>query len=29
MEEIKTIQDFDANLICEYFLGLERQGPGS
>jgi len=29
MEEIKTIQDFDVNLICEYFLGLERQGPGS
>jgi len=20
---------FDLNLICEYFAGLERQGPGS
>ncbi|NDV68738.1 class I SAM-dependent methyltransferase [Dysgonomonas sp. 25] len=27
--EIKTIHDFDFNLICEYFSGLERQGPGS
>ncbi|HPX04977.1 MAG TPA: class I SAM-dependent methyltransferase [Tenuifilaceae bacterium] len=25
----KTIHDFDFNLICEYFLGVERQGPGS
>lgn len=24
-----TIYDFDVNLICEYFLELERQGPGS
>ncbi|MCK9282177.1 MAG: class I SAM-dependent methyltransferase [Melioribacteraceae bacterium] len=28
-DEIKTIHDFDFNLICEYFSGLERQGPGS
>lgn len=28
-EENKTIHDFDINLICEYFMGLERQGPGS
>lgn len=27
--ENKSIHDFDINLICEYFLGLERQGPGS
>jgi len=27
--EIKTIHDFDFNLICEYFLQSERQGPGS
>lgn len=27
--EIKTIHEFDINLICEYFSGLERQGPGS
>lgn len=25
----KTIHDFDFNLICEYFSGLERQGPGN
>jgi len=25
----QTIYDFDMNLICEYFLGNERQGPGS
>ncbi|NDV59770.1 class I SAM-dependent methyltransferase [Bacteroides sp. 519] len=25
----KTIHDFDFNLICEYFAGVERQGPGS
>lgn len=25
----KSIHEFDVNLICEYFLGLERQGPGS
>ena len=30
MENDKTlIHDFDLNLICEYFLGLERQRPGS
>lgn len=28
-DENKSIHDFDFNLICEYFLGLERQGPGS
>lgn len=27
--EHSTIHDFDFSLICEYFLGLERQGPGS
>jgi SAM-dependent methyltransferase len=27
--EIKTIHEFDFNLICEYFSLLERQGPGS
>ncbi len=26
--ENKSIHDFDINLICEYFLGVERQGPG-
>ncbi|QQO09160.1 class I SAM-dependent methyltransferase [Breznakiella homolactica] len=25
----KSIHEFDVNLICEYFLGVERQGPGS
>ncbi|MDR1779901.1 MAG: class I SAM-dependent methyltransferase, partial [Tannerella sp.] len=29
MEEKTTIRDFDVNLICEYYLGMERQGPGS
>jgi len=29
MEEKTTILDFDVNLICEYYLGMERQGPGS
>ncbi|MHB9295718.1 hypothetical protein PilKf_01466 [Pillotina sp. SPG140] len=24
-----SIHEFDFNLICEYFAGLERQGPGS
>jgi SAM-dependent methyltransferase len=24
-----TIHDFDFNLVCEYFLILDRQGPGS
>ena len=27
--EIKSIHDFDINLICEYFSNTERQGPGS
>ncbi len=27
--EIKSIHEFDLNLICEYFSSLERQGPGS
>lgn len=27
--ENKTIHDFDFSLICEYFSGMERQGPGS
>jgi SAM-dependent methyltransferase len=25
----ESIHEFDVNLICEYFLGLKRQGPGS
>ncbi len=29
MSEIPSIHDFDLNLICEYFAGLDRQGPGS
>lgn len=28
-DENKSIHEFDINLICEYFLGLDRQGPGS
>jgi len=28
-EEIKSIHEFDLNLICEYYSNLERQGPGS
>lgn len=28
-DEIKSIHEFDLNLICEYFAGVERQGPGS
>lgn len=28
-EEIKSIHDFDVNLIVEYYANLERQGPGS
>jgi ubiquinone/menaquinone biosynthesis C-methylase UbiE len=28
-DETKSIHDFDFDLICEYFSGLERQGPGS
>ena len=27
--ENKSIHEFDINLICEYFLSIERQGPGS
>lgn len=27
--EIKSIHDFDLELICEYFSTFERQGPGS
>jgi SAM-dependent methyltransferase len=27
--ENKSIHDFDFNLICEYYSGVERQGPGS
>lgn len=25
----RSINEFDFNLICEYFIGTERQGPGS
>jgi ubiquinone/menaquinone biosynthesis C-methylase UbiE len=28
-DENKSIHEFDFNLICEYFSGVERQGPGS
>jgi len=28
-EELKTIHDFDFQLICDFFKLLERQGPGS
>ncbi len=28
-ETDKTIHDFDFKLICDYFAGMERQGPGS
>ena len=28
-DENKSIHDFDFGLICEYFSGMERQGPGS
>lgn len=28
-EDAKSIHDFDFNLICEYFSGIGRQGPGS
>lgn len=27
--EYKNIHEFDFSLICEYFSGIERQGPGS
>ncbi len=26
---VATIHDFDFNLICDFFLSLDRQGPGS
>jgi len=29
LAEDKSIHDFDFKLICEYFSGTERQGPGS
>lgn len=28
-DENQSIHEFDINLICEYFSGVERQGPGS
>jgi len=28
-EESKSIHEFDYELICEYYAGLQRQGPGS
>lgn len=28
-ENNKSIHDFDFNLICEFFSGMKRQGPGS
>jgi SAM-dependent methyltransferase len=28
-EENNSIHDFDFALVCEYFAGVERQGPGS
>lgn len=28
-DDIKSIHEFDLNLICEYFAQVERQGPGS
>ncbi|PLW98388.1 MAG: SAM-dependent methyltransferase [Marinilabiliales bacterium] len=27
--EIKSIHEFDLNLICEYYSAVDRQGPGS
>jgi ubiquinone/menaquinone biosynthesis C-methylase UbiE len=27
--DIKSIHEFDINLICEYYSNVERQGPGS
>lgn len=27
--EDKTIHEFDFNFICDFFLNMERQGPGS
>jgi SAM-dependent methyltransferase len=28
-DEIKSIHEFDLELICDYYANLERQGPGS
>lgn len=28
-EEKQTIHEFEFNLICDFFAGMERQGPGS
>ncbi len=28
-EHIPTVHDFDFDLICEYFLAFDRQGPGT
>lgn len=28
-KEIKSIHEFDINIICKYYSNLERQGPGS
>ena len=28
-KDTKSIHEFDIDLICEYFAGVERQGPGS
>ncbi len=28
-DENKSIHEFDFKLICEYYSGIERQGPGS
>ncbi len=29
MSDVQSIHEFDVNMICEYFLALSRQGPGS
>ena len=28
-EEIKSIHEFDLDMICEYYSAVDRQGPGS
>jgi len=28
-DDVKSIHEFDLSLICKYFAGLDRQGPGS
>ncbi|MGM9708990.1 MAG: class I SAM-dependent methyltransferase, partial [Prevotella sp.] len=28
-DNVKSIHDFDFNVICNYFSSLDRQGPGS